>query len=60
MLKFDRIIQAEKLDVTIDTRRNIEMTRSNYSGQSKNVIEIKNGPEDDWTCDFITDGICGL
>lgn len=46
MIRFDRIIKAESLDVTIDVRNNIQMTSVNKKsgGSSKKIIEIIGDP----------------
>jgi hypothetical protein len=59
MLKFGRIIAGEQLDVTIDSRRNIQMTSSNTS--KKSSFDIKGEIMYDWTFETqITEGICGF
>ena len=46
MLKFEKIIEAERLDVTIDVRNNIQMKNfNNNSGSLKKIIEINGEPE---------------
>lgn len=57
MLKFNRIIAGEQLDVTIESRSNIQMT----STQSKKSMDIKGEIWHDWTSETkLTEGICGF
>lgn len=59
MLKFGRIIAGEQLDVTIDSRKNIQMTGVSVS--KKTSFDIKGEIMYDWTHETqITEGICGF
>jgi ubiquitin C-terminal hydrolase len=57
MLKFNRLIAGEQLDVTIESRKNIQMT----GVEKKKSQDIKGDIRYDWTNEtFITEGICGF
>lgn len=57
MLKLGRIIVGEQLDVTIDSRKNIQMTGVGR----KTSFDIKGEIKFDWTHETqITEGICGF
>ena len=57
MLKFNKIIAGEQLDVTIESRSNIQMT----STSKKISRDIKGEIWYDWTSETkLTEGICGF
>lgn len=57
MLKFNRIIAGEQLDVTIESRKNIQMTGVG----KKSSFDIKGDIRYDWTNETkIAEGICGF
>lgn len=57
MLRFGRVIAGEQLDVTIDSRRNIQMTGVGKKSQ----LNIEGDVRYDWTSETpMTEGICGF